>query len=89
MQTTPESSCAGQIGLGWHFLPRRRTLEPLPILLRLNNKNASQETAEAFYAVRTRLELATFGVTGRHSNQLNYRTRYVLDFRQKRVQIYA
>lgn len=26
-------------------------------------------------AVRTRLELATSGVTGRHSNQLNYRTR--------------
>ena len=29
-------------------------------------------------AVRTRLELATFGVTGRHSNQLNYRTRYAV-----------
>ncbi len=27
-------------------------------------------------AVRTRLELATSCVTGRHSNQLNYRTRY-------------
>ena len=27
-----------------------------------------------FVAVRTRLELATSGVTGRHSNQLNYRT---------------
>ena len=26
-------------------------------------------------AVRTRLELATYGVTGRYSNQLNYRTR--------------
>ena len=25
-------------------------------------------------AVRTRLELATYGVTGRYSNQLNYRT---------------
>ncbi len=27
-----------------------------------------------FFAVRTRLELATYGVTGRYSNQLNYRT---------------
>ena len=27
-----------------------------------------------FQAVRTRFELATSGVTGRHSNQLNYRT---------------
>ena len=27
-----------------------------------------------FFAVRTRLELATLGVTGRYSNQLNYRT---------------
>ena len=27
-----------------------------------------------FSAVRTRLELATYGVTGRYSNQLNYRT---------------
>ena len=27
-------------------------------------------------AVRTRLELATYGVTGRYSNQLNYRTGY-------------
>ena len=26
------------------------------------------------FAVRTRLELATYGVTGRYSNQLNYRT---------------
>ena len=26
-------------------------------------------------AVRTRLELATYGVTGRYSNQLNYRTK--------------
>ena len=29
----------------------------------------------AGFAVRTRLELATYGVTGRYSNQLNYRTR--------------
>ena len=31
-------------------------------------------------AVRTRFELATFGVTGRHSNQLNYRTSSVVTF---------
>ena len=29
-------------------------------------------------AVRTRLELATYGVTGRYSNQLNYRTSSLL-----------
>ena len=29
---------------------------------------------DSFSAVRTRLELATSCVTGRHSNQLNYRT---------------
>ena len=39
-------------------------------------KNALQTILRGIYAVRTRLELATFGVTGRHSNQLNYRTRY-------------
>ena len=32
------------------------------------------------FAVRTRLELATSAVTGRHSNQLNYRTRVAFDF---------
>ena len=31
-------------------------------------------TCGALLAVRTRLELATSAVTGRHSNQLNYRT---------------
>ena len=30
------------------------------------------------FAVRTRLELATYGVTGRYSNQLNYRTGWLL-----------
>ena len=38
-------------------------------------------------AVRTRLELATYGVTGRYSNQLNYRTR--CSTFQKRVQRYC
>ena len=31
-------------------------------------------------ADRTRLELATSGVTGRHSNQLNYRSAAVTNF---------
>ena len=34
-----------------------------------------KETSLRWLAVRTRLELATYGVTGRYSNQLNYRTR--------------
>ena len=34
-------------------------------------------------AVRTRLELATPGVTGRHSNQLNYRTKFLVIIREK------
>ena len=38
---------------------------------------ALQVSVGPFWAVRTRLELATSGVTGRHSNQLNYRTPYV------------
>jgi hypothetical protein len=33
-------------------------------------------------AVTTRLELATSGVTGRHSNQLNYATDYLCDYYQ-------
>ena len=43
-----------------------------------------------FFAVRTRLELATPCVTGMYSNQLNYRTRLlsVLPFR-KRMQRYC
>ena len=32
-----------------------------------------------FLAVRTGLEPATPGVTGRYSNQLNYRTKYFID----------
>ena len=37
-------------------------------------QNPLQIPVEGFSAVRTRLELATPGVTGRYSNQLNYRT---------------
>ena len=42
-------------------------------------------------AVRTGLEPATPGVTGRYSNQLNYRTNYSVlrRFSQTRMQIYA
>ncbi len=36
------------------------------------NNNKARKIAG--FAVRTRLELATYGVTGRYSNQLNYRT---------------
>ena len=44
-------------------------------LVRSDNKNkkASEKISKAF-AVRTGLEPATPGVTGRYSNQLNYRT---------------
>ena len=38
----------------------------------LNEK--SPELLRDFFAVRTGLEPATSAVTGRHSNQLNYRT---------------
>ncbi len=38
-------------------------------------KKAPQNTERLMLAVRTRLELATSCVTGRHSNQLNYRTK--------------
>ncbi len=36
--------------------------------------NNNKARISAGFAVRTRLELATYGVTGRYSNQLNYRT---------------
>jgi hypothetical protein len=35
-----------------------------------------------FIAVRTGLEPATHGVTGRYSNQLNYRTNIFIQLRQ-------
>jgi hypothetical protein len=37
-------------------------------------KKKKPQSHEAFFAVRTGLEPATLGVTGRYSNQLNYRT---------------
>ena len=44
-----------------------------------------------FLAVRTGLEPATPGVTGRYSNQLNYRTNLfsLMRFSQTRMQMYA
>ncbi len=42
---------------------------------RAKRRNKKSSDLRCFFvAVRTRLELATSGVTGRHSNQLNYRT---------------
>ena len=52
----------------------------------MRNNNKARNFAG--FAVRTRLELATYGVTGRYSNQLNYRTPIVAFF-QKRVQRYC
>ena len=43
-------------------------------LPRYSSENAPQISEEHFEAVRTGLEPATPGVTGRCSNQLNYRT---------------
>ena len=43
-------------------------------------RNNNKARISAGFAVRTRLELATYGVTGRYSNQLNYRTRSGLPF---------
>ncbi len=40
----------------------------------------SNPLLNCFFAVRTGLEPATSAVTGRHSNQLNYRTRVVRYF---------
>ena len=41
------------------------------------NRNPLSEHSERGFAVRKGLEPSTSGVTGRHSNQLNYRTRLV------------
>ena len=41
---------------------------------RVDTKNASHARVWHFEAVRKGLEPSTSGVTGRHSNQLNYRT---------------
>ena len=40
----------------------------------LHRKKRAPHLRERLFAVRTRLELATPGVTGRYSNRLNYRT---------------
>ena len=40
----------------------------------LHRKKRAPHLRERLSAVRTRLELATPGVTGRYSNRLNYRT---------------
>ena len=42
--------------------------------VRIAKTKEQRKLAALVLAVRTRLELATSGVTGRHSNQLNYRT---------------
>ena len=47
------------------FTCNYRTKKPVAII----------DNGFAYLAVRTRLELATSCVTGRHSNRLNYRTR--------------
>ena len=41
-------------------------------------ENPSQNTLQGVFAVRKGLEPSTSGVTGRHSNQLNYRTSFAL-----------
>ena len=41
------------------------------------SRNPLSEHPERGFAVRKGLEPSTSGVTGRHSNQLNYRTRLV------------
>ena len=41
----------------------------------ITTRNNNKARISAGFAVRTRLELATYGVTGRYSNQLNYRTK--------------
>ena len=44
----------------------------------VRNRYKQKSPNLGLFAVRTRLELATSCVTGRHSNQLNYRTDYML-----------
>ena len=53
----------------------------------ITTRNNNKARRNAGFAVRTRLELATYGVTGRYSNQLNYRTG--CSSFQKRVQRYC
>ena len=46
--------------------------------LSYNNKKTSSSNEEG--AIRTGLEPATSAVTGRHSNQLNYRIFFIMNF---------
>ncbi len=58
--------------------------------LRVNEKTPTPWLGSAFLgAVRTGLEPATSGVTGRHSNQLNYRTASLARFTVRGRQIYS
>ena len=54
-----------------------------------NNKAPDKQRHYVFcLAVRTGLEPATLGVTGRYSNQLNYRTRILSRCKSNRIFIY-
>ena len=70
----------------WHLVPSPRRTEVvssnLMLLSTIDNKK-SPVLRLSFSAVRTRFELATSGVTGRHSNQLNYRTIWFWDCKCK------
>ena len=70
----------------WHFVPSPRGTEvasPNLMLLSTIDNKKSPVLRLSFFAVRTRFELATSGVTGRHSNQLNYRTIWFWDCKCK------
>lgn len=56
-----------------------------------HTKKLQRNLVEAFLAVRKGLEPSTPGVTGRYSNQLNYRTKLVNcnHFSELRMQRYA
>ena len=62
------------------FFPTVSALSALPTPIFLSASTISNKKSPvlrlSFFAVRTRFELATSGVTGRHSNQLNYRTNW-------------
>ncbi len=53
-----------------------RTKNAVNLIYQNNSiKTKKQLISELLFAVRTGLEPATSAVTGRHSNQLNYRTK--------------
>ena len=56
--------------------PARDVTAPREVGVRRTKKEAQMDFF--FLAVPTRLELATSGVTGRYSNQLNYSTVFVV-----------